>query len=135
MPPLDFVQPSSEMQGRLEELAAVLTSAGAKVAEAMPDVDQRIYFRDYLTLLALITSAGSPRGERETRAGELTARGGGLALATAAGLTMDAAGYLELLDRRERARMAWQCVLRRYRRLGLPDRPRCGLSSSDRSER
>ena len=62
------MQPSSEMRAKVDELAAFLTSAGAKVDETMPALDHEAYFRDYLTLLIAITSLGQSREEREEHA-------------------------------------------------------------------
>ncbi len=107
MPPLSLVQPSSEMQAKLDELASVLGRAGAKVEEAMPELDHEAYFRDYLTLLMLITSLGQDPVEREARVHELADRDNIMATAEVAALTLSAAGYLELLGRREIARRAW----------------------------
>src|SRR5262249_12994375 len=108
MPALSLVQPSSEMQGKVDELTAFLSNAGAKVAEAMPDVDHHPYFTDYLTLLALITSLGTGVDERHERARQSREHGDLLAGGLAMGLTIDAHGYIALLGRRERARAAWR---------------------------
>ncbi len=45
-------------QGRIE-LAQFLSQRGAKVAQAMPNVDFEQYFRDYLCLLTVMTSQGA----------------------------------------------------------------------------
>jgi amidase len=106
MPPMPWVKPASEMQGKVEALAAFLSQRGARVAQAMPTLDYDQYFRDYLTLLTVATSQAQTRAEREAmaRANKDT----GILAAQAEGLTLDAAGYLALLNRRESARHAWR---------------------------
>jgi len=106
MPALDLVRPSAEMAAKVDELAAFLGKAGAKVGEAMPDLDHRAYLDDYLTLLTVLTSIGQSREEREAQAAKLATREDGAP--TAAGLTLDAADYIMLLARRETARAAWR---------------------------
>lgn len=106
MPMLDVVQPSAEMNAKVDELAVFLEKAGAKVAEAMPDVDRRTYFDDYLTLLTAITSLGVSRSDRERMARETDNRGPMGAMAN--GFTLDAMDYVMLLSRREAARAAWR---------------------------
>ena len=107
MPMLDLVQPSAEMGAKADELAAFLGKAGAKVGEAMPDLDHRAYLDDYLTLLTVLTSIGDSSEERAAQAAKLTARDAANA-PMAAGLTLDAAGFIMLLARRETARAAWR---------------------------
>ena len=106
MPALDLVRPSAEMAAKVDELAAFLGKAGAKVGEAMPDLDHRAYLDDYLTLLTVLTSIGQSREEREAQAAKLATSEDGAP--TAAGLTLDAADYIMLLARRETARAAWR---------------------------
>lgn len=107
MPVLDLVQPSADMGAKVDELAVFLGKAGAKVGEVMPDIDHRAYLDDYLTLLTVLTSVGQSREERESQAAKMADRSSTSA-ATAAGLTLDAAGYISLLGRRETARAAWR---------------------------
>jgi amidase len=107
MPPLSLVQPSSEMQGRLDELASFLGRQGTTLGEAMPEVDHEAYFRDYLMLLNALTSQGQSRDERESAARKV-ADAGPWGEAQAAGWTLDAVDYLALLGRREAARQAWR---------------------------
>ncbi len=59
MPTLSLAQPSTEMHAKVDEIAAFLTKAGAKVAEAMPALDHDAYFADYMRLLTAITSQGT----------------------------------------------------------------------------
>ena len=106
MPELSLVQPSAEMAAKVEELAAVLGRAGAKVAEVMPDFDHERYFSDYFTLLTVIMSLGLPRAHREATAREdttdtLMSRAG------VRGATLDAADFIGLLSHREAARATW----------------------------
>jgi amidase len=106
MPAIPWVNAASEMQGKVEALAHFLSQRGAKVAQAMPTLDLEQYFRDYLCLLTVQTTQGQSRAEREANA---RATGSdGLLGAQADGLTIDAAGYLALLRRRELARAAWR---------------------------
>ncbi len=106
MPAMPWVRPASDMQGKVESLATFLSQRGAKVAQAMPDVDFEQYFRDYLCLLTVQTTQGQTREEREAAAkGSADASVLG---AQAEGLTIDAAGYLALLRRRELARGVWR---------------------------
>ena len=106
MPPLSLVQPSSEMQGKVDELATFLSRSGAKVGEAMPAVDHHTYLRDYMTLLVAITSQAQPREQREASATSMD-RGDPHQEGVALGLTVDAAGYLAALNRRAAAQGAW----------------------------
>ena len=107
MPTLSLVQPSSEMQAKVDELAAFLGRVAAKVGEAMPEVDHESYLLDYLTLLTAVTSQGQSRDERESAA-RAADRSDRVLDAQAKGRTLDAAAYLALLGRREAARDAWR---------------------------
>ena len=78
MPRLDIVQPSADMHAKVDELAVFLDKAGATVGEAMPDIDRSAYLNDYLTLLAVITSLGESRSEREKVASETAGTNGDL---------------------------------------------------------
>ena len=108
MPALSLAQPSSAMQSKVDELAALLDRGGAKVAEAMPAVDHDAYFRDYLALLTVITSQGQRRDDREATATRMIASGDAVLAAQATAMTLDAHDFLSLLDRREAARQAWR---------------------------
>jgi amidase len=107
MPALPWANPSREMQARVDELAQFLGSRGAKVAEAMPAIDIEEYFRDYLTLLIVESTAGQDREDR-ARAAQRFASDDSLLGAQALGYTLDAAGHIGLLRRREIAREAWR---------------------------
>ena len=108
MPDLDLVQPSVEMQAKVDELAVFLEAAGAKVGEAMPDVDGRAYFADYLTLLNVVSSLGESRSSRERMGLEMAGQNQESMAAGAKGFTIDATDYIMLLGRRETARAAWR---------------------------
>lgn len=108
MPPTPLAQPSAAMQIKVDELASFLGRGGAKVEQVMPDIDQRSYFADYLTLLTVITSLGQSRQEREAAARHLDVRDDEVFVAMRAGFTIDAADYIGLLSRRELARAAWR---------------------------
>jgi len=108
MPTMPWVRPSAEVQGKVEELSGILGRAGAKVGEAMPVVDFEQYYLDYSALLGVITSQGKSRPEREDTARVMSGSGDAHMSAIAKGLTIDAAGFLGLLDRRELARQAWR---------------------------
>ena len=110
MPPMPWVKPASEMQGKVDALATFLSQRGAKVAQAMPTLDYESYFRDYLTLLTVATAQGQTRAEREAMA--RANKDGGALAAQAEGLTLDAAGYLALMNRRESARHVWRSFFR-----------------------
>jgi amidase len=107
MPVLPWVQPANELQGRVEELASFLDRHGATVKEAMPSLDVDQYFRDYLALLMLETSAGMSLEERAQRASRAASDDSVLG-AIADGFLMGAAEHLGLLRRREIAREAWR---------------------------
>jgi amidase len=106
MPPTSLVQPSAAVQAKVDELAQFLGRAGARVTEAMPELDDDSYFRDYLTLLTVLMSQGDT-AERNARVDDLRGRDDVFATTLVAGLTLDAPGYLELLGRREATRRAW----------------------------
>ena len=108
MPALDLVRPSAEMHAKVDDLAVFLERAGAKVGEAMPDIDQRTYFHDYMTLLAVMTSLGESRSARQQMALETRGHNQDFRIAMAKGFTLDATDYLMLLNRRESARAAWR---------------------------
>lgn len=108
MPSTSLVQPSADVQAKVDELASFLRRAGAHVAEAMPELDDDAYFRDYLTLFTVLTSLGQDITERRARIHGLDGRDDVLARAQAAGLMLDAPGYLEVHGRREVARRAWR---------------------------
>jgi amidase len=107
MPAMPWVRPASDMQARVDELAQFLTRQGAKVAEAMPATDQEQYMRDYLCLLIVETTGGQSREEREESARRFATDDSVLS-AQAEGYTLDAAGHIALLRRREIAREAWR---------------------------
>src|SRR5215468_10019266 len=112
LPPPLGVKASARMQSRLEELAHFLSRAGATVAEAAPGFDFKVYYYDYLRLLNVMTTIGMPRAQREARAATLRQAGNPASLALADGLEMDAAAYVRLVARRERARVAWRDFFR-----------------------
>jgi len=106
MPTFPWVKPSAEMQGKVDALARFLSQQGAKVAQAMPQLNFEQYFRDYLCLLTVQVTQGQSREQREAAAKARSNRS--LLDAQADGLTIDAVGYLTLLRRREQARAAWR---------------------------
>jgi amidase len=106
------VHASRAMQGRLEELAGVLSRAGARVEAAAPAIDLEAYFHDYVRLLQVMVTQAQPRPEREANAARLRASGDPANVAQADGLVMDAHDYLDLLRRREIARAAWRAFFR-----------------------
>ena len=114
MPPPLGVQASASMQARLEELAHFLSREGATVADAAPGFDLTAYYYDYLRLLNVMTTVGMPREQRTAQAATWRAAGDPASLARAEGLQMDAAGYLMLVARRERARVAWRDFFRAW---------------------
>jgi amidase len=114
LPPLLGVKVSANMQARLEELAQFLSRAGTKVAEAAPGFDLKEYYYDYLRLLAVMTTIRLPREQREVQAATLRQAGHPATLARAQGLEMDAAGYVRLVARRERTRVAWRAFFREW---------------------
>ena len=61
--------PRRRCRARSTTLARFLSQRGAKVAQAMPNLDFEQYFRDYLCLLTVITSQGQSRAERESHRG------------------------------------------------------------------
>ena len=66
MPALSLARPSSDMQGKVDELASFVAAEGAKVATALPDVDHDVYFRDYLALLTASSDKASGAGRNWT---------------------------------------------------------------------
>ena len=112
LPPPTGVKASASMQARLEELAAFLSRQGATVAEAAPGFDIEEYLHDYLRLLNVMVTVVTPREEREAQAAKLREAGDSFSLAQADGLEMDAAAYVVLVARRERARVAWRDFFR-----------------------
>jgi len=108
MPALSLAQPSSEMQGKVDELASFAAAAGATVGAAMPDVDHDAYFHDYLMLLTAMTSQGQPRSQRDHVAAGMIGSGDPVLAAMGRGMVLEAHEYLALLRRREAARAAWR---------------------------
>ena len=106
------VRASSAMQGRLDELGALLGKAGARVTAAQPEFDLQAYFVDYARLLQIMISQGMSRSDREARAAELRRHDDPVTAAQAEALLLDAHGYLELVRRREEARQAWRAFFR-----------------------
>ena len=119
MPPLPVVQPSSEMQAKVDELASMLSRSGAKVGEAMPDVDHESYFADYMTVLITITSQAQPREQREAEAARLDPSSPNQS-AIARGLTGDAAAYHATLNRRGVAQSVWHSFFEEWDILVCP---------------
>lgn len=99
---------SAEMRERVEDLAGFLEERGTRVEVAGPAIDEQAYFLDYVRLLNMQNTVGRSREQREARASALRAMGGERALAQAEGMTMDAAEFHALLERRERARRTWE---------------------------
>jgi amidase len=114
LPPPLGVQASARMQSRLEELAQFLSREGAHVAEAAPGFDLKAYHHDYLRLLSVMTTISIPRAKREAQAAQWREAGDPASLARADGLEMDAAAYMRLVARRERARIAWRDFFREW---------------------
>jgi amidase len=114
LPPPLGVQAAAQMQARLEELAQVLSRAGATVAAAAPELDFTAYYYDYLRLLNVMISVGMPREQRAAQAATLRKADNPASLARAEGLEMDAAAYVRLVARRERARVAWRDFFRHW---------------------
>ena len=108
MPTIALAQPSLAVQEKVDELAAFLGSSGAKVARAMPALDQRAYFADYMTLLSVMTSQGLSREAREEISREDNPGNDEFLAASLAGFVLDANAYIGLLDRREHARAVWR---------------------------
>jgi amidase len=111
MPPMPWVSAATEMQAKVDELTQFLNASGAKVTEAMPASDLNEYFRDYLTLLIVENTAGMAREAREAAAARM-AGDDPIRAAQAQGFTLEAAGLLALLHRREVAREAWRTFFR-----------------------
>jgi amidase len=86
----------------------------------MPELDHEKYFRDYTTLLIMITSSGTPKAEREARVRELAEADDPFSDAERRGLTLDAVGLLQLLARREAARAAWRAFFKEWDVLVCP---------------
>jgi len=108
MPAFAFCPVAAEMQGRVDALASFLSARGATVRVAMPTFDLEAYFHDYLRLLTAMTTTAIPRDLRPALAEEIRSEGDGIARARADGLILDAPSFLELLERRERSRVAWR---------------------------
>ncbi len=110
-PPLGVVA-SADMLSRLDALASWLSHGGAKVATAAPAFDMEAYYHDYIRLLNIMVTPSTPRQERVAKATTLRKTGNPFDSALADGLDMDAAAYVALIARRERARVAWQTFFR-----------------------
>lgn len=120
MPPTPLAQPSDAMQEKVDELASFLGRAGATVAQAMPELDHRAYFADYLTLLTAITSVGMSREPREEAARATDPGNDEILAALRAGYIVDANAYINLLSRREHARAAWRAFFANWDVLVCP---------------
>ncbi len=99
---------SSQMLAKLDELASLLSRAGARVEAVQPDFDMEAYFHDYSRLLQAMVSQGRSRKDREARAARMRDSGDPLTMAQIDGLLLDAHEYVNLVGRREVARMAWR---------------------------
>ena len=107
MPDIPFATPSRAMRASVESLAGFVSDADARVGHAMPSFDAEQYFHDYLATLMLITTQGLSEDHRRSAAERMIATGDPTEIARARGMTMSAADFLQLLDRREAARWAW----------------------------
>ena len=120
MPPLPWVSPTAEMQSKVDELAGFLSSIGATVSTAGPEIDLDAYLADYHRLLTVMTSPpGKSPEERRATAERLRGKSPVLD-ATADGMVLDALGFVGLLDRRERHRAAWRAFFRDWDVLVAP---------------
>jgi amidase len=120
MPAHCVVSASSEMQSKVDELAMLLRREGASVGEAMPAIDADAHLHDYLMLLNAILSQGMSRDEREAAARAMSEVGDPMFTAQAAGMTLDAVAFLQLLRRREAARGAWRAFFTEWDVLVCP---------------
>jgi amidase len=132
MPALPWVAPAAALQAKVEELAALLSRKGARVAAAMPELDQGAYFLDYLRMLTVQTTQGQTRQEREQNAAAMRESGDPLAMAQADGMVMDATDYLGLVRRRESARQAWQAFFRDWDVVLAPMSLDCAFPHQDK---
>lgn len=100
--------PSSAMQARVDEVAALVRAAGATVATVAPPVDAEAYFRDYLAVLGYMTAESPDPAVRAESAQRMRSYGNPIGDGMAAGLELDAHGLLGALARRARAQEAWR---------------------------
>lgn len=107
MPALPWASASREMQAKVDDLTGFLAKKGTRVAEALPETDIDQYFLDYMRLLMVESSFGQSREQREANARGM-AKDDPVQNAQAEGLTLDAAGHIMLLNRREAVREAWR---------------------------
>ncbi|PON14694.1 amidase [Candidatus Entotheonella serta] len=112
LPPPFGIRVFNAMLARLDALASWLSRQGAHVAEATPAFDMAAYYHDYMRLLTIMVTVGTPREEREAQAAAWRKTGDPFMADQADGLVMDAADYVMLTARRERARAAWRDFFR-----------------------
>lgn len=107
MPATPLVRPSAAMRDAVERVAAHASDQGAHVGEAMPAFDPEAYYHDYLAALTFLTTLGMSDEQRSSTGAGMAASGDPELQARARGFTLTAVEYLQLLDRREQARLAW----------------------------
>lgn len=101
---------SSEITGAIETLAAALRTAGAQVAEAVPDGfgDGRDHSEVFVSIAAAIQGSRLSADERKARIEILRASTDPFAELRAHHLEASAAEYFALHDRREQYRARWR---------------------------
>lgn len=118
MPGLEWLPVSDSVAAALEAVSAALQQAGARVAEAWPDVldDSHRYHAQYETLLSSVFSflLGQDEDARREEAARLRRAGDTLDAARADGLTASAHEFLGSLRRREEVRASYRAFFREW---------------------
>lgn len=110
LPVLPWQPVDDEIVAAIDSLVARLRHVGTNVDVVAPDVlgDLREYFHAYMAVISTISSLRLSPDERHWQAERCRSLGDELLDAWADGLEMSAQGYIELFDRREEYRAAFQ---------------------------
>lgn len=110
LPPLDWLSVDQEIMAAQEHLAATLSRAGARVAEASPEGfgNLREYYKLYQSIVAAIVHIGFPEQIRRDLANRARAGGSEFGDTWAAGIMASAADYILWFGRREVYRAAYR---------------------------
>jgi amidase len=122
LPPIPWLPVDDEIMAASESLATTLRRAGAIVGTAQPDAlgDLRDYVQQYLAILSVMTSQGTPEEQRRQEAEALRASGDPFDTAQADGLVASAHDLMAWLGQREAWRAAWRAFFRDWDVLVAP---------------
>jgi amidase len=116
LPPIGWMPVDEEVAAALDTLASRLARLGCQVKATQPPAldDHREHYELYLTLLAAVTSARVPAGQRRARIEVLRTRDDEWTRALQRGIEGAAPDYIGWIGQRERYRAAWRSFFQEW---------------------